>query len=171
MTLVCFSTARRGWLARKSTSFWNVLQPLMSHWIWSKCDMRGCRAFSMTPVNQIGTPWSPSNKPPLSWATPHLHSPKKFHHVWLQSTLLAILDYVSHLETFVYNMTWPLKHKCQKKRCIIQCLIIRCLKRKKCTNEQINERNTQTNHRCRRWYRPQNYLGFNPPLTIHRNSL
>jgi len=31
--------------------------------------------------------------------------PKTFHHVWLQSTLPAILDYVSHLETFLYNMT------------------------------------------------------------------
>ena len=31
--------------------------------------------------------------------------PKKFHHVWLQSTLPAILDFVSHLEIFLYNMT------------------------------------------------------------------
>jgi len=31
--------------------------------------------------------------------------PKKFHHVWLKSTLLAILDYVSRLETLSYNIT------------------------------------------------------------------
>jgi len=31
--------------------------------------------------------------------------PNKFHHVWLQSTLPVILDYVSHLESFLYNMT------------------------------------------------------------------
>jgi len=31
--------------------------------------------------------------------------PKKIHHVWLKSTLSAILDYVSHLETLLYNMT------------------------------------------------------------------
>jgi len=31
--------------------------------------------------------------------------PKKCHHVWLQSTLPAILDFVSHLEIFLYNMT------------------------------------------------------------------
>jgi len=31
--------------------------------------------------------------------------PKKFHHVWLQSTLPAILAYVSHLEIFLYNIT------------------------------------------------------------------
>jgi len=30
---------------------------------------------------------------------------KKFNHVWLQSTLPAILDFVSHLEIFLYNMT------------------------------------------------------------------
>jgi len=30
--------------------------------------------------------------------------PKKVHHVWLQSTLPAILDCVSHLETFLYNL-------------------------------------------------------------------
>jgi len=30
--------------------------------------------------------------------------PKKFHHVWLKSTLPAILDYVSHLETLLYDM-------------------------------------------------------------------
>ena len=35
--------------------------------------------------------------------------PKKFHHVWLQSTLPAILDFVSHLEIFLYNMTQSLK--------------------------------------------------------------
>jgi len=29
---------------------------------------------------------------------------KVLHHVWLQSTLPANLDYVSHLETFLYNM-------------------------------------------------------------------
>ena len=31
--------------------------------------------------------------------------PKRFHHVWLKSTLPAILDYISRLETFLYNMT------------------------------------------------------------------
>jgi len=35
--------------------------------------------------------------------------PKKFHHVWLQSILSAILDFASHLEIFLYNMTWPLR--------------------------------------------------------------
>jgi len=74
MTLVYASTARREWLARKSTSFWNALQPLMSHWIWSSSSP----PFSMTPANQIGAPWPPTNKPPLSWATPRLHSPKNF---------------------------------------------------------------------------------------------
>jgi len=31
--------------------------------------------------------------------------PKKFHHIWLKSTLLVILDYVSHLENLLYNIT------------------------------------------------------------------
>jgi len=31
--------------------------------------------------------------------------PKKLHHIWFKSTLPAILDYVSHLENFLYNMT------------------------------------------------------------------
>jgi len=31
--------------------------------------------------------------------------PKKIHHVCLQSTLPAILGYVSHLEIFLYHMT------------------------------------------------------------------
>ena len=31
--------------------------------------------------------------------------PKKFHHVWLQSNLPVILDYISQLETVLYNMT------------------------------------------------------------------
>ena len=30
--------------------------------------------------------------------------PKKFQHAWLQSTLPAILNYVSQLETVLYNM-------------------------------------------------------------------
>jgi len=40
--------------------------------------------------------------------------PKKFHHVWLKSTLPAILDYVSHLEILLYNMTSP--HTCQPQK-------------------------------------------------------
>ena len=32
----------------------------------------------MTHANQIRAPWPPTNKPPWSWATPHLHYPKSF---------------------------------------------------------------------------------------------
>jgi len=42
--------------------------------------------------------------------------PKKFYHVWLQSTLPVILDYVSRLETSLYNMTLPLGHNWENSR-------------------------------------------------------
>ena len=73
----------------------------------------------------------------------------KFHHVWLQSTLPAIFDYVSQLETVLYNIAYPFEIKKLKKRHNPLYYpfgkgpgqhIIRCLKNKKCENERTNKK-------------------------------
>ena len=48
-----------------------------------------------------GRAHSPPNLPYLRWPPSTL--PKKLHHVWLKSTLPAILDFVSYLKNLLYN--------------------------------------------------------------------
>jgi len=45
----------------------------------------------------------PTNLPYPRW--PPIYPPQKNYHVWFKSTLPAILDFVFHLETFLYKIT------------------------------------------------------------------